>query len=428
MAATRWWGSLLAALPTMLGCGRGGDASPGVDGSVEDDSGGGDASGASPEDGATPDAVGVPDATSPDAGPPSCGEGFDAGAGPTFYVSPSGSDSNTGTQASPFATIQHAADLTTPGTTVHVAPGSYAQCVSTHVSGTAAAPILFVSDSPWGAKLDVSQVTACGGAAWEIQGDYVEVRGFDVTAAPAVFLGIRTNGSNAKVVGNRVHDFGTSGCNGTSGGAGIDNTNYSASDNDIIGNVVFGIGPTSTCIGVHGIYTSQRGGHIVNNISSNNSGYGVHCWHGCTAVVIANNLTFNNRTGGIVLGDGDSGATVFDKSTISNNIAVHNAGYGISEYEYSGQHTVGPSNKFLNNLVYGNATGGIALIEGNTDSGTIARDPLFVKYLADGSGDYHLAATSPAVDTGAATGAPGSDFDGVCRPHGKGFDVGPYER
>jgi len=53
-------------------------------------------------------------------------------------------------------------------------------------------------------------------------------------------------------------------------------------------------------------------------------------------------------------------------------------------------------------------------------------DPRFVDAAA---GDYHLRADSPAVDTGAdvAEVVP-EDADGVTRPQGAGFDVGPYER
>jgi len=160
----------------------------------------------------------------------------------------------------------------------------------------------------------------------------------------------------------------------------------------------------------------------------NNSGYGIHCWHGCTGVTVANNLVFDNHTGGMVLGDGDSGATTFDNSIIVNNIAIFNEGYGIMEYEYSGQHTIGAHNNFTNNLVYGNTGAGIHLIEGNTDSATLTIDPKLVSYDANGAGDYHLSATSPAIDTGAASAAPLYDLDGVCRPQGKGFDIGPYER
>ena len=41
--------------------------------------------------------------------------------------------------------------------------------------------------------------------------------------------------------------------------------------------------------------------------------------------------------------------------------------------------------------------------------------------------DFHLLATSPAVDSGTATDAPSRDLDGAPRPVGGGFDAGAYE-
>src|SRR6478609_2523901 len=60
----------------------------------------------------------------------------------TFYVSPTGTDLNTGlSTARPFKTIQHALDLAQPGTTISLGPGSYRESVDTKVDGTTEAPI-----------------------------------------------------------------------------------------------------------------------------------------------------------------------------------------------------------------------------------------------------------------------------------------------
>ncbi len=55
-------------------------------------------------------------------------------------------------------------------------------------------------------------------------------------------------------------------------------------------------------------------------------------------------------------------------------------------------------------------------------AGNINADPLFV-----GSGDYHIQAGSPCIDTGSATGAPSDDIDGDSRPQGAGYDMGSDE-
>src|SRR5262249_31357167 len=47
------------------------------------------------------------------------------GPGTTYYVSPTGSDSNPGSEAAPFKTIQKAADIVNPGDAVIVEDGVY---------------------------------------------------------------------------------------------------------------------------------------------------------------------------------------------------------------------------------------------------------------------------------------------------------------
>lgn len=59
-----------------------------------------------------------------------------AAAATAYYVSPSGSDSNSGTSAgSPLATIQKAVDLAPTGAVVNLAAGTYRQDVVTKRAG-----------------------------------------------------------------------------------------------------------------------------------------------------------------------------------------------------------------------------------------------------------------------------------------------------
>jgi len=59
-----------------------------------------------------------------------------------------------------------------------------------------------------------------------------------------------------------------------------------------------------------------------------------------------------------------------------------------------------------------------------TGEGNISDDPLFVDAL---NANYHLQTTSPCIDSGTAIEAPSTDFEGVARPQGAGFDMGAYE-
>ena len=338
--------------------------------------------------------------------------------GLNFYVSAAtGEDSNPGTEVSPWKTIQHAADALTngpTGVTVHVAPGTYAEGVSMSVGGTATAPVIFLSEERWGAHIDATGQYW----GWQSTGDYVDVVGFELTGSD--YIGIGMGGSHCRTIENHVHDLAAPTCNSGNGGAGIDDFNYSASDDEMIGNVVHDIGG-SGCTQIQGLYHSNLGGRLVNNIVYRISGYGLHTWHNPKNVVIANNLSFQNGEGGLVVGAGDSpGTGVAEGFVVTNNIFFDNPGWGMIEEGSYG------ANTYVDNLVFQNAAGNASL--GNASTGELNVDPGFVSYQPDGSGDYHLAASSVCIDSGTAQGAPNVDIDGMPRPEGAQIDRGPYER
>ena len=340
-------------------------------------------------------------------------------SGTNYYVAPGGSDSNSGSSGAPWATIQHAAGVAKAGSTVHVAPGTYG-AVTTSTSGTSSARIRFISDVKWGAKIQ----TTGAQYMWSNSGNYLDIMGFDISGDGRI--GILNNASFVRMIGNNVHNIPGS-CSG-SGGAGIDNANYSGTDNDIIGNVVHDIGnPAVQCFSVQGIYHSNLRGHILNNISYRNQAWGIHLWHAANNVVVSNNLVFQNGEGGIVIGDGDSpGGVTNDNTTVSNNIVMDNrsswgAGLGIYETGATGVH-----NQYIDNLVWNNP-GGNRLQNGLVDTGTVNADPLLVNYQPAGGGDYHLTSGSRAINSGTTQGMPSNDFDGGQRPFGSGPDRGPYE-
>lgn len=56
-------------------------------------------------------------------------------AATSYYVSKAGADTNPGTEQQPWLTVQHAANVAPPGSTVYVHAGTYAERVNVHVSG-----------------------------------------------------------------------------------------------------------------------------------------------------------------------------------------------------------------------------------------------------------------------------------------------------
>lgn len=340
-----------------------------------------------------------------------------------YYVAPTGNNTNPGTQTQPFATITYAATRCVAGDTVHVAAGTYSTSVQTYTSGSAAAHITYISDTPWAAK-----IVGNSNDTWYNQGNYVDIVGFDITMGLSSGThGINNYGSFVSIRKNHIHDILLT-CCPTAGGAGIYQGGYCSgsqqSNVDVISNIVCNIGPQSNCPIVHGIYHTCTGGTIANNLVYGIAGYGTHLWHAATYNILSDNLVFACRTGGILVGNDGTNrwATSNDYTTVSDNIVYNNNGYGIREYGNTGIH-----NQYLDNCTYGQSAN-ILLQNGLLAQGTLSANPQFVNYQANGTGNYHLATGSPCIGAGTATGALSLDYDGNVRPP-EGttrYDIGPY--
>jgi hypothetical protein len=354
----------------------------------------------------------------------------------SYYVSPTGNDTNDGSASAPWKTIKHAAQLVRAGNVVHVAPGTYAESPYPKASGTSDAIIRFVSDTVWGAKVIGDGNTNFG---FRTDGDYNSIEGFDITNVnPDGHLGVETNGDFDFVVGNNIHNVNPNGGSDGLGGAGIVNGGDISKGNIYVANnLVHDIGDlTSSSYLVHGIYVGSKGGFVTNNIVYRTQGWGIHLWHAASNITIVNNTVFSNMQGGILVGAGDypcPQCATNDYTVVTNNIIVNNlahningstiGGYGVIENGNTGIH-----NRYENNLVYGNAAGQFSLLNGNAAVATATADPMFMNPKMDGSGDYHLRSGSPAIDAGISVGSNlAYDFDGVARPSTAPWDIGAYE-
>ena len=343
-----------------------------------------------------------------------------------FYVSPNGSDSAPGTESEPFQTLARAAEaVTEPGTTVFVAPGTYAGGIKTTADGTADNRIYWVSTTKWGAKI-VPPATSTNNSAWDNRGNYVSIIGFDVDGSKLGsgtkwVHGIYTGGSYSVIEGNHVHHLATTiPCNSAGGSAiGVDSY-FKGVKGDVIGNVVNDIGPAG-CTYVQGIYHSTSG-TIKNNVVYRVGSAAIHLWHDATDVKITNN-TVTSSAFGIIVGGGDF---YFTKAG-ANNVHVHNNIVYDNQYGISEQGTTGTGNTYANNLVTKNANYDFQLRNGLTHTGTISSEPLFAGYSPTAATpDYTLLPGSPAIGRGLATYAPKTDFDGKAR--GSSIDLGAYQR
>lgn len=361
-----------------------------------------------------------------------------------YVVSTGGSDSNSGASGSPWATVSHASSVATAGMCIHVGDGTYSGTLSTSASGSSwSAPITFISTNRFGAKIQASSGNA---NVWTISGQYIIVQGFELYGSTR--FGIHGYSSHLRIRGCKAH-YSPPDC--STGGAGFNVDNFSASDIVFDGNIAYhDTWGSGSCALIHGLYLSSPGNIMINNIAYHNWGWGIHLYHCASQFTIANNTVFNNAKSGILIGSAnaspDSCPSDDTQTVVMNNISTNNAG-GCMEENNSG-HTY--DNTYIDNTCYGNGGFGntISLLSPpaggsiSTVSGTLTSNPLYVNYTGDSTGDYHLQSSSPSIDSGVASGlshngttryAPTYDFnDGstglsYTRPQGTSYDRGAYE-
>jgi hypothetical protein len=110
----------------------------------------------------------------------------------TYYVSTEGSDWNSGTSASPWKTIQQAANALKPGDTAIIAKGNYDERIRIKNSGRADALITLKAEG------------AVMMRGFNIQGSYVEVEGFEIANIGGTELTNRSSNSGVFISGSHV--------------------------------------------------------------------------------------------------------------------------------------------------------------------------------------------------------------------------------
>ena len=397
--------------------------------------------------------------------------------GATYYVdnrASNTSDSNPGTQAQPWKTMDHAASTMTAGDTTFVKAGTYNEVIQFDHSGTSSSPITlqaYPGDRPIvdgaGKNAPSYKGSIYGANVSNIVVDGFEIKNSDeygiefqyasnITIKNCYIHDVNRNGiefmyskdsvvehnevfatgwncissesgSNIKFLYNYVHD------NPAHAGLNIfpktiENPQGHYSGNDVIGNV------TDGCAGAVYLRFQQN-------------------------CIIANNVIMNDLINGICIDGNHTGETHNYTATglvIYNNTIVNSASVGYKNYNASGV-------TLKNNIFSGNGAGRYAQVEirsaavsgsildnnlyysgekiiwgGSTYSSissfrsatgqeqhAVTADPRFVNINAD---NYSLTSGSSAIDKGAnLSQSVSNDIDGTTRPQGNGFDIGAYE-
>jgi parallel beta-helix repeat protein len=270
-----------------------------------------------------------------------------------YYVSTSGSDSNPGTSAAPWRTVQKAADTVPAGATVIVRSGTYAGFTVTR-SGTPSDPTVFQADSAGSAPVLDGSINSRLEVVKLSNVHDVRISGFAITGAAGgnwQGAGVLTNNADGIVIsGNVIRDNHSFGVHVAS------STDVTVRDNDISGNEV----------GVQ-VKTGGEGTRILDNL--------VH----------ENDQMLRNTPGG---GD-DAGAAglVFLKSTghvlVSGNSIWGNraasADYG---WDGSAFEIYGASNVTMtDNVAWDNEN----VLETGTDTGVLCSNNVFARNVAYGA-------------------------------------------
>lgn len=406
----------------------------------------------------------------------------------TYFVAPppAGNDGNPGTNASPFATIQHAADIVNPGDVVTVKPGTYAGAKFWR-SGSSVSPIVFQAQ-PGVVVNAPGSLNSNNDNLWVRDANYITIDGFESTAAGRSGIAVQGEPAPGEVHGiviqnNNCHNNGRWGVftgfaegviirNNTTSFSGAEHGIYvsNSADNPVItGNTVHDNHASGIQINAD---PALDGDGIISNalIDSNiiyNNGAGGAAGINLASVVnsqISNNLLYNNLAGGIAGWDdgncpcGVSGNFIFGthNNKIYNNTIVQpsTARFVISLLDGS------YGNAIKNNILIHLGTRGSINVDSTSQSGMDSDYNVVVNVFSPDDGNtfinlaawqalgfdqhsfiagtaalfvnaagnnYHLSGTSPAINAGTPVSGVPLDLEGTSRPQGSAIDIGAYE-
>jgi parallel beta-helix repeat protein len=407
----------------------------------------------------------------------------DADAG-TYYVATTGSDSNEGTEAQPWRTLQHAVNTVMPGDTILIKSGAYVGCRIGR-SGLPGAVCTLKADAGATALVNAPGPSNRHSSIIEVENfdetvSFWVIEGFEVAGAPRYGIDLRDT-DHITIQNCFVHDSAVTGIF------------LAFSYNPLI---QFNESSTN---GEHGIYQSNSGDHptirsnrlhhnfraglhmngdrnftpgdglisfalVEKNIIYENGtggGSGINC-DGVTDSLIRNNLLYNNRASGISLYavDGSEGSS--RNRVFNNTIVMPSNGRWCINIPASTEGQLNPTGNIVKNNIlytshtfrgsittYSNSTPGfesdfnIVVNRFSTDGGstnmtlaqwqafghdahsfTATPGDLFVNPSAN---DYRLKTGSPAINAGTSLADVTDDLDGILRPQGAAYDTGCFE-
>jgi hypothetical protein len=368
----------------------------------------------------------------------------------TYYVATNGSDANPGIQAQPFQTIKKGLSVLHAGDTLYLRGGTYNERID---SDTQTIP----SGTAWNNAVTIAAYSNETVTLRPNSGPTViTLNGWNASATMQyiIFDKLIIDATNTRYGlswvsnhnGFEVHhirfqngeiknSMGSDPCMPSTGTDGV-NVQTDGHDIEFLNSKSY----NARCS--YGFYLS--GHHILLDHMQvyNNNRYGIQIYsYGSSSV--SNNIVRNSQ----IYGNGYAGITVNTGSDnqVYNNLFYNNAGgielglngpainfqaYNNTIYNNAGQGIqLGAYNqgaKVQNNIVYQNSGGDIV---DSSSTGTTLRNNLTTnpKFIDASTNNFHLQATSPAINAGITLSAAQTDLDGIARPQGALYDIGAYE-
>lgn len=358
----------------------------------------------------------------------------------TYYVATTGSNSNDGSEATPWLTIKKAADTMVAGDTTYVRGGTYTETTTVRfgVTGTQSAPIKLLAypgESPvitWSGQTSTYRILIENIAGDQAGIGWITISGFEIRTG---YDGIKFASLHDSVLShNWIHD------NENQGILGVGGHHNVISYNIINHNGPFVTSPTSNQ--AHGVYMHGQFYTIIHNLFYDNLGYGLQQNGSSTSifnaaihpstefaeannwVVVNNTFAYNHNRGGFVQ-YGNRAANV----RVENNIFYENGVTQATSFPqgiaFSSCCSTGGS--FRNNHFYASGSGALQAIGAEategvhyTQSGNVVNvsPPAFVdggSNALPASPDFRLTARAP-VNIALANEFPSNGVVGAFQP------------
>ena len=275
-------------------------------------------------------------------------EGPSAASATVYYVAPTGSNSNPGTEDQPWRTIQKAADTLVAGDTVHIKAGTYQERVVPQNPGSAGNIIVYTAYPGDTATIDGASISVPEwGGLFDMSGkSYIRVSGLRImNAGPGPHNpGILADGSSHIVIDNNVVS------NTSDSGISVWNSEDVTVDNNEVEGACYGGYNESISVGgtdgfevkhnhvIHGqkegicAKDGSRNGKVFGNRVHDTGAVGIYvdAWDKHTYnIEVFDNLVHDTTAGnGFSLASETGG--MLENIRVYNNIAYHNRYIGLS--------------------------------------------------------------------------------------------------